>query len=414
LQGAARLINAQGNNLTFLLCVPRSGSSLATVMLQNHSKVFATQEMWFLMSLYDLQNNQSRPYGGAGIVNQFFNGVLPGEVFEQACRSFSLQVYNGLLQSSDAEIVVDKSPRYYYVLEFLDKLFPQSKRIWLIRNPLSILASYKKVEAQINRFNISEDLLNPRFNIKSTDLTAGLFRYFNYFSSNHPLTYRLQYEKLVSEPQEEMKKVCEFMGIEYEEGLEKYGQHMNTPKSEMFYSMGVGDPFLATHTEPHRDSIHSWKEVLDKKEIETYCNVLGAQLFHDLGYSDELKEAERWTGVSFASEPDMDLIAYRSKQLIDATGCKWETEYKMMMHQIAAVDMDTVRTESHVNSQVFQLQATLRSLEKRLENSYKEQRRAKNQLEALQTKINKIKSIVPFGNRLSSWASDYLVHRGRK
>ncbi|MFD0697806.1 sulfotransferase family protein [Paenibacillus sp. GCM10027628] len=408
------MINAQGNNLTFLLCVPRSGSSLATVMLQNHSKVFATQEMWFLMSLYDLQNNQSRPYGGAGIVNQFFNGVLPGEVFEQACRSFSLQVYNGLLQSSDAEIVVDKSPRYYYVLEFLDKLFPQSKRIWLIRNPLSILASYKKVEAQINRFNISEDLLNPRFNIKSTDLTAGLFRYFNYFSSNHPLTYRLQYEKLVSEPQEEMKKVCEFMGIEYEEGLEKYGQHMNTPKSEMFYSMGVGDPFLATHAEPHRDSIHSWKEVLDKKEVETYCNVLGAQLFHDLGYSDELKEAERWTGVTFASKPDSDLIAYRSKQLVDATGCKWEDEYKMKMHQIEAVDMDTVRTESHVNSQVFQLQATLRSLEKRLENSYKEQRRAKNQLEALQSKVNRIKSIVPFGNRLSNWASDYLIHRGRK
>lgn len=414
MQGAARLINAQGNNLTFLLCVPRSGSSLATVMLQNHSKVFATQEMWFLMSLYDLQNNQSRPYGGAGIVNQFFNGVLPNEVFEQACRAFSLQVYNGLLQSSDAEIVVDKSPRYYYVLEFLDKLFPQSKRIWLIRNPLSILASYKKVEAQINGFNIEADLLNSRFNIKSTDLTAGLFRYFNYFSSNHPLTYRLHYEKLVSEPQEEMKKLCEFMGIEYEEGLEKYGQHMDTSKSEMFYSMGVGDPFLATHKEPHRDSIHSWKEVLDKKEVEIYCQVLGAQIFHDLGYSDELKEAERWTGVTFASEPDLDMIAYRSTQLIEATGCKWEDEYKMKTHQLRIDEMDAFSTEHRVNSQVFQLQATLRSLEKRLENSYKEQKRTKNQLEALREKINRIKSIVPFGSRLSNWAADYLIHRGRK
>ena len=53
------LIDSNGNNLVFLLCTPRSGSSLATVMLQNHSKMFATQEMWFLMSLVDLQSRRS-------------------------------------------------------------------------------------------------------------------------------------------------------------------------------------------------------------------------------------------------------------------------------------------------------------------------------------------------------------------
>ena len=143
------MVDSNGNNLVFLLCTPRSGSSLATVMLQNHSKMFATQEMWFLMSLVDLQSPQRRAYGGTGIYHQFFNGVLPHETFEDACRAFALQVYNGLLQSSaGAELVIDKSPRYYYLLEFLDALFPQSRRIWLIRNPFAVLASYKKVNKQ--------------------------------------------------------------------------------------------------------------------------------------------------------------------------------------------------------------------------------------------------------------------------
>ncbi|UJF34301.1 sulfotransferase family protein [Paenibacillus hexagrammi] len=412
------MINAQGKNLVFLLCVPRSGSSLATVMLQNHSKIFATQEMWFLMSLLDLKHNQHRPYGGMGIINQFFNGIVPDEVFQKAARSFSLQVYNGLLQSSEAEIVVDKSPRYYYLLEFIDSLFPQSKRIWLIRNPLSILSSYKKVESLTNsRFSIENDLLNPQFNIKMTDLTVGFFRYYHYFSSNHPLAYRLQYEKLVSNPVEEMRKVCKFLEITYEEDLEKYGEKMHSSKSDLFYSMGVGDPFLAKHSEPHRDSIDSWKDILSKKEVEMYCQVLGARIFHELGYSDVLEEAEKWTGVKFDAEPDMELIRFRTEQLNDASGHKWENQYEMKVHELHNQMFEEEITSKNDNYQLIQLQTTLSSLEIRLENSYIEQKRLRSKLEKheeLRGKINRLKSIVPFGNRISSWASEYLVHRGRE
>ncbi|NEW07130.1 sulfotransferase [Paenibacillus sp. SYP-B3998] len=411
------MIDAHGNNLILLLCVPRSGSSLATVMLQNHTKIFATQEMWFLMSLYDLQKSkQSRPYGGAGIIHQFFNGIVSDEVFEHACRAFSRQIYNGLLQGSGgAEMVVDKSPRYYYLLEFLDKLFPQSKRIWLLRNPLSILASYKKAESYMDcKMNFADNLLNPQFNIKMADLTVGLFRYYHYFASNHPNSYRLYYEQLVTNPKEEMMKLCAFLGITYEEDLDKYGDHMNTPKSDLFYSMGVGDPFLAQHTEPHRDSIHSWKDTLDKKETELYCRILGARLFHELGYHAELEEAEKWTGVRFDSEPDLDLIQFRTKQLTDASGCSWEENYQMKVPNVDAIANDHQTIPISSNYEVIQLQTTLRSIEKRLENSYIEQRRLRKQLDSLRNKINRFKSIIPFGNRLTNWASDYLNHRGRK
>lgn len=415
------MIDAHGNNLVFLLCVPRSGSSLATVMLQNHSKIFATQEMWFLMSMYDLKFNQPRPYGGTGIINQFFNAIVPGQTFEQACRSFSLDIYNGLLRSGEAEMVVDKSPRYYYLLEFIDKLFPESRRIGLIRNPLSIIASYKKVNAGAgDRFNLAEDLLNPRFNMKMTDITVGLLRYYNYFAADNAKAYRLVYEKLVTEPKEELKRLTDFLGVTYEEGQEKYGNPANSSKSDMFYSMGVGDPFLAEHSEAHLHSVHSWKEILNKEEVETYCSILGARIFRELGYGEQLEEAEKWTGVKFGSEPNEELIQLRTKQLLEATGCDWEQNYRMksedenvLITKPAVNNADPYHANDS-NPQVLQLQIALRSLEKRLENSYAEQKRLRNKLDKISSKVERLKSIIPFGNQLANWASGVLVQRGGK
>lgn len=415
------MIGHKGENLVFLLCVPRSGSSLSTVMLQNHSEVFATQEMWFLMSLYDLQFSQSRPYGGREIVQQFFKGVLPGEMFENACRAFALEVYNGLLQSSGGKMVVDKSPRYYYLLEFLDRLFPQSHRIWLVRNPLAIVSSYKKVYSHRGAsFNLMEDLLNPEFSIKMADITVGLFRYYHYFSAHHPLAYKLSYEQLVMDPKGQMERLCEFLGISYEEGIERYGSFMNSPKSDMFFSMGAGDPYLGQHQEAHHDSLHSWKDILTKEEVELYCRTLGARIFHDLGYSDVLAEAEAMTGVTFPQEPNAELLQLRSSQLAEASGCRWEEAYRLRSDAevgtsllvpagAAAGPEAGAAASTALNPEVLQLKITLRALEQRLEKNYAEQEKLKAKLKAMKHKINRVKSMVPFGNKLSRWASAYLV-----
>lgn len=412
--GGFTLIDSKGNNLIFLLSTPRSGSSLATVMLQNHSKIFATQEMWFLMSLYDLHLAPQRPYGGKEIVKQFFNGVLPNDTYNRACRAFALQAYNELLQSSaGAEMLIDKSPRYYYILEFLDALFPQSKRIWLIRNPLAVIASYKKVNKHVgDRFQLKEDLLNPKFNIKMADITIGLLRYSNYFAKENPHSHRLYYEKMVMNPQEELHKLCNFLGITYEDGLEKYGDFMDTPKTDLYFSMGVGDPFVGQHKEPHLDSLNIWREVLDKQEVEMYCRVLGSKLFHDLGYSKQLEEAERWTGVRFDANPDEELLQLRTRQLAEASGCQWTENYQLSTAGGLTddkLDLPAISTDHEaVHPQVLQLQITLRALEKRLEKSHNEQKQLRSKLDHTKRKIERVKSIIPFGNHLSQWASAYL------
>ncbi len=299
--------------------------------------------------------------------------MLPEAAYEQACRSFAIEVYNSLLKSGTAEKVIDKSPRYYYLLEFLDQLFPNSKRIWLIRNPLSVIASYKKVNQHVrDRFDLKSELMQPKFNIKMADITVGLFRYLDYFSKPHPHTYRLYYEQLAVNPKEELMKLCEFLEISYEEGLERYGDFMDEPKSELFFSMGVGDPFVGQHAEPHTDSLDNWKEILDREETELYCRAIGARVFHELGYSKQLEDAETWTGARFDMEPDHELLDLRRKQLAEATGCQWQENYRISSEASAIVASASApktaqEAGSEAEAEIVRLQMTLRALDRRLE-----------------------------------------------
>lgn len=420
------VVDVQGNGLVLLLCVPRSGSSLSTVMLQNHSRIFATQEMWFLMNLVDLSKADARPYGGSPIVRQFYSSMVSDDVYEKACRSFALEIYNGFLQGNAADFVVDKSPRYYYMLEWLDRLFPESKRIHLQRNPLSIAASYKKVNRnQGEGFDLVSILKSPHLNMKAVDLTLGLLRLNDYFAVKHANAHELRYEQLVSKPKEEVEKLCEFLGVGYEEGMEQYGLHVDSSKSNMFYSMGVGDPFLSTHQEAHKNSVNNWKSILNTAEVEAYCRVLGADVFHRMGYSEQLQEAEQWTGVRYEAAPDQEVIERLSHQFMEATGCRWQPHYSIQGSPSVSTTRDEMygaahRSESDTDptlaalATIRQLEAALRAADNRLERGYSEQERLKKQLASAHRKLQRIKSWIPFGNQISAWASQRKILRGGK
>lgn len=63
---------------------------------------------------------------------------------------------------------------------------------------------------------------------------------------------------------------------------------------------------------------------------------------------------------------------------------------------------------------IRQLQAALRAADHRLERGYSERERLKVQLASAQSKIQRIKSWVPFGHQISAWASQRKILRGGK
>nr|WP_231116714.1 sulfotransferase [Paenibacillus polymyxa] len=107
----------------------------------------------------------------------------------------------------------------------------------------------------------------------SSLLTAILQNHSRLFATPLPLAYPLMYEQFVANPTLEIEKLCHFLGVHYEPGMERYGNFADTPQSSLFYSMGAGDPFVIEHEQAHQNSVHSWQHLLSTKEIELYTPI---------------------------------------------------------------------------------------------------------------------------------------------
>lgn len=129
----------------FLISLPRSGSTLLQRMLATSETIAGANEPWFLLPLWAMRQ---RPAARAGYSHQTavegFNDLLSnlpdGDAsYRAAVRAFAMRIYEELAHGRP--YFLDKTPRYYLLVDFLRQVFPDARFIFLVRNPLSVLAS---------------------------------------------------------------------------------------------------------------------------------------------------------------------------------------------------------------------------------------------------------------------------------
>src|SRR5687767_6231161 len=201
------MVSASGAKLVFLLSTPRAGSTLLGAMLANHSSLCCPNEPWVLLNLYGLFDSkpQATRSPNENLATVALRELLSEKQFCHAARAFALSVYNQKLQQQRKQIFIDKTPRYYQVLSFVDQVFPEAKRIWLMRNPLDVAASYAATW-QVPVAELVGDTLSPN----SLDLTIGLRSYFRYFCGQRD-TIEIRYEDLVTNPADSIRALCAFL-----------------------------------------------------------------------------------------------------------------------------------------------------------------------------------------------------------
>ena len=126
-----------GENLIFLISQPRAGSTLLQRILSGHLEIGTTSEPWVMLyPVYALRHT-----GISADFNFFiarrgledFLNILPeGEDhYIQALRSMALVLYNAARETQGVERFLDKTPRYYYIIPELYRIFPSAKFIFL-------------------------------------------------------------------------------------------------------------------------------------------------------------------------------------------------------------------------------------------------------------------------------------------
>jgi hypothetical protein len=243
--------------LIFLIGAPRSGSTLLQRMVGSHSRIFTHPEPHLITPLYYLgyyANVDRAPYdhvNAAQALREFCEELPHGEAdYLDAVRAYASTLYERVLAPTGKDFFLDKTPAYALVLPFLTKLYPRAKYVVLTRHPLAILHS------------VAHSFFAGDYEA-AAESNPVLQRYvpaIGAFMREHCVPFvHVRYDDLVTQPEEQMRRILAHLGVPFEPGVVTYGQHRHISKS-------YGDPMsVEKHMQPVGDSLEKWARDLQAR-----------------------------------------------------------------------------------------------------------------------------------------------------
>jgi glycosyltransferase involved in cell wall biosynthesis/SAM-dependent methyltransferase len=273
------MITPTGQNLAFLLGLPRSGTTLLAAMLGKHSRIACPPEPWMMLALDMLARTSHRNPAGSQPLGEAFREFCGDEINLAAKRAFALTAYNHKLQASGKSFLIDKTPRYFLILPAIRQLFPQARWLWLVRNPLAIAASYKTTWG----VNVPRLLAAREDHWATLDFLIGCNRLLAFAAEMGPALLQIRYEALVTNPDPLLAQTLDHLNLPQEQGLSQF----DLAGSDLATSYAGDKKITGTH-EPHTKSISAWEEQFSVAELQVLLDAIGVQTFNQLGYRDTI------------------------------------------------------------------------------------------------------------------------------
>ena len=208
--------NRENNDkLIFIIGLPRSGTTLTHQIVSAHSKVYGAGELFFLDQF---MNNNINIDNFNSIFKEYLN-INDDKVNEIAKEYFTkLSFIN-----TDKKILLDKNPLNFQWVGFIKILFPSAKIIHCTRNLKDTALSIYKNAFDTNslRWSNSEDDL-----YKYMSLYCDLMKFWE--EKLPGFIYEINYQKLIENQKEQIKKLIEFCELNWEENCLNFNK-ISTP-----------------------------------------------------------------------------------------------------------------------------------------------------------------------------------------
>jgi hypothetical protein len=203
LRGGDRLIEAP----VFVICTLRSGSTLLRVLLDSHSQIRSPHELHLrYVSVHFDQKWSERSMKELGLDTRAADYLLWDRLLHRE------------LTASRKSIIADKTPNNVFIVDRLREAWPDARFIFLLRHPGAIARSRQKYKGEG-----ADELI-----IKYVEALEAARQTYD--------GHTVRYEDLTANPERELRKICGFLGVEYEHGMLDYGQFDHGR-----YKSGLGD-----------------------------------------------------------------------------------------------------------------------------------------------------------------------------
>jgi len=306
--------------LLFVIGPPRSGTTLLMRILSSHSAIYSRPEPHLLTPLahlgyYDTVDAAPFDHLQAARAAREFVAELPhGEDdYLDACRAYTDVLYGRMLAGRGAgkRLFLDKTPANALVLPFIIRLYPRARYIVLTRHPAAIFSSYA------NSFFDGDYAAARKFNPILNRYVPAMARLLRDAAVPH---VRVEYERLVQHPDDEMRRIFDFLGLPFEAAAIEYGRHQHD-------ATGLGDPIgVNQHTRPVTASVDKWAVELaqDPAKLravrEMIATIDDADLeiwgFPRATFFGPVEAAARATGRTLTPPPRLDRFRLERKLLV--------------------------------------------------------------------------------------------------
>jgi hypothetical protein len=262
-----------------VLGVSRSGTTLLKEMLDRHSEVAIPSESYFVSQLWD--RHGARPdseaivadLGRIARVREW--GVTPDDVRRRLSSDPSFAevidaVYRAYADARGKARFGDKTPLYMQRLDLLERAFPGAQYVHIVRDGRDAGLSFVVMRRR-PRFSwarprrLGDFACQWRLEVETArrfGATVGRGRYLE-----------LRYEDLVADPEEGLREVCGFLGLDFEPAMLEYHRAVDVS--------GLPDhPRLA---QPPTSGGRDWRAEMEPRDAELFEAIAG-DLLAELGY----------------------------------------------------------------------------------------------------------------------------------
>lgn len=225
----------------FIIGMPRSGSTLVEQMLSCHPSIEGTEELGYFGTL-------------SSFIAEGRNAGLEPSNFAQRVRDLSreqIEVIGGAYlwksahnRQSSRPRFIDKMPRNWLYLPLIRLALPNAKIINVRRDPMDCCwSNYRQLFADGGEY--SYDLADLGHFYRAHEAMV------DHFDAMHPgAIYRLDYERLVADPDSEIRQLLDYLGLPFEPECLEF--HRNPRAVKTASSEQVRRPIS-------RSSIGQWK-----------------------------------------------------------------------------------------------------------------------------------------------------------
>ena len=252
-------------NLFFIVGRGRSGTSLLSKILNQHSDIHIPPESFFFLNI--LEKYYDRPLQKKDISN-FVNKLFGDNFFHlywnvekdeliDNLKFTSLELYpiNLIkiifkLEASNLKkkirVFGHKAPIYFFYIKKLFNLFPESKFIHIVRHPVTNINSFKNVPFDLN----NASALAHRWNFYNSSIEK-------FKKKNKKNFLTVKFEKLILDQNSTLEEICFFLNIDKKKI--KFNQNYNN-NSKVFWHQNLNKKI-------NKDFLHKKNNFLKNDEI---------------------------------------------------------------------------------------------------------------------------------------------------